>query len=92
MIDDLVLDEVEFDGIVDFNGRIGVTDRTTIMADDVGDTFGTELVFAHFAEFEIGFFRADPVNSESALDIVEQTEVFARSLNSDDVYKDQQPT
>ena len=84
-VDNLVLHKVEFDRVVDLDGRVGVPDGAAVVGDDVGDTLGAELVLLDLAQLEGGLLGRDAVDSESALDVVEQTEVLARTLNGDDV-------
>lgn len=83
--DDLVLHKVELDRVVDLDGRVGVTDGAAVVGDDVGDTLCAELVLADLAKLEGGLLRGDAVDGETALDVVEETEVLAGSLDGDDV-------
>lgn len=85
MVDNLVLDKVEFNSVVDFDCWVGVSDSSSVVSDDVWDTLGTELMSSDFTEFECSLFRGDSVDGESSLDVVEESEVFARFLNRDDV-------
>lgn len=85
VVDDLVLDEVELDGVVDLDRGVGVTDGAAVVGDDVGDTLGTELSAADLAELEGSLLGGDAVDGEAALDVVKETEVLARTLNGDDI-------
>jgi hypothetical protein len=87
VIDNLVVDEVKLYRVVDLDGRVGVTDGSTVVGDDVWDTLGAELVSLDFEELEGGLLWGDAVDGESTLDVVEQTEVLARSLEGDDVWE-----
>ena len=84
-VSDFVLLKVELDCVVYFNQRIRVTDGSTIVCDDVWDSTGTNGNFADFQEFVAGFLGSDAVNGESAFDVVEETEVFARFLDGNDI-------
>jgi len=85
-VDNLVLGEVELDGVVDLDGRVRVSDGSAVVGDDVWDTLGTELVTTDLAELEGSLLGGNSVDGESTLDIVEESEVLARSLNGDDVW------
>ena len=69
-VSNFALLEVELHSVVDLDGRIGITDRASVMGDDVGDTLGAEGHFANFEKFVGSFLRGDAMNSESALHIV----------------------
>jgi len=71
MVDNLVLNKIEFDSIVYFDSRVGITDSPAVVGDNVRNGFGAKLVFTHFAEFESSFFRADPVDGEAPFDVVQ---------------------
>lgn len=85
VVSDLVLLEVELDGVVDADGGVGVTDRAAVVGRDVRDTTRTEGDLADFEELVGGLLGGDAVDGESALDVVEDTEVLARLLERDDI-------
>lgn len=85
--DDLVLNEVELDRVVDLDSRVGVTDGAAIVGNDVRNTLGAELVTADLEELERSLLGGDAVDGEAALDVVKETEVLARALNGDDVWR-----
>lgn len=87
VVNDLVLNEVELDSVVDLDSRVGISDGSAIVGNDVGNALGTKLMLSDLEELESSLLGADSVNGESALDIVEKTEVLARSLNGDDIYR-----
>lgn len=87
VVNDLVLNEVEFDSVVDLDSRVGVSDGSAIVSNDVGNALGTKLMLSDLEELESSLLGGDSVNGESALDVVEKTEVLARSLNGDDIYR-----
>jgi hypothetical protein len=84
-IRDLALLKIELDGIVDTDRWVGVTDRATVVSDYMWDTFGTYCHFADFEELVGSFFRRDAVDCETALDIVEQTEMLAGFFDGDNI-------
>lgn len=87
VVNDLVLNEVELDSVVDLDSRVGVSDGSAIVGNDVGNALGTKLMLSDLEELESSLLGGNSVNGESALDVVEKTEVLARSLNGDDIYR-----
>lgn len=87
VVNDLVLNEVELDSVVNLDSRVRVTDGSAIVGDDVRNALGTKLMLSDLEELESSLLGGDSVNSESALNVVEKTEVLARSLNGDDIYR-----
>jgi len=47
-VDDFVLLQVELDGVIDPNERIGIADSTTIVGNDIGDAFRADGNLSHF--------------------------------------------
>lgn len=87
VVNDLVLNEVELDSVVNLDSRVRVSDGSAIVGNDVGNALGTKLMLSDLEELESSLLGGDSVNSESALNVVEKTEVLARSLNGDDIYR-----
>lgn len=85
-VDNLVLLQVESDSVVDPDGRIRITNCSAIVCDDVRDTTGTESGLANLEELVSSFFRLDSVDRETALDVVQETVVFARFFNRNNIY------
>ena len=86
-ISDFVLLKVELDSIVNFDGRIGVPDGTTVVGNDVRDTLSTESQLLHLAELVGSFFRGNTVDGEATLDVVQKTEVFTGFLQGHNICK-----
>jgi len=86
-VDNLVLLQVESDSVVDPDGRIRITNCSAIVCDDVGDTTGTESGLANLEELVSSFFRLDSVDRETALDVVQETVVFARFFNRNNIHE-----
>ena len=59
--------QIQFDGVVNLNFRVGVPDGSSIMSDDVGDLIGSNFLGFNSEEFELtvkndaylGFFGFD---------------------------------
>lgn len=86
-ISDLILLDIEFDGVVDPDCRVSVTDGSTIVRNDVWDTLGTDGHFSYLEKLVAGFLRRDAVNGETTLNIVKKAEVFARFFNGDNIWE-----
>lgn len=69
-IGDLVLLKVKFDSVIDLDRRVGVTDGTPVVGDDMRNTFGADGDTPDFEEFVWGFFWGDSVDGESPFDVV----------------------
>jgi len=82
-----VLFNVELDSVVYFNQRIRVADGSPIVCDDVWDSASTNGNFADFQKLVGSFLGGDSVNGETALDIIEEAEVFARLLDGNDIHE-----
>jgi hypothetical protein len=86
VVNDLVLDKVKLDSVVNFDSGVGVSDGSSIVGNEVGDTLGTELMLSDLEELEGSLLGSDSVNGESTLDVVKQSEVLSRLLDRDDIY------
>lgn len=71
--------------VVDGNQRIGVADGTSIVRGDVRDTLGANSSLPDLKELVGGFLSGDAVDGETALDVVQETEVLAGLLNGDNI-------
>ena len=85
VVSDFALLKVELDSIVDRDQGVRITDGSAIVGDDMRDAFGTDGDPANLQKLVRRFFRRDTVDSESALHVVEKTEVLARLLNGNDI-------
>ena len=81
VVGDLALLKIELDGVVHLDERIGVTDGSAIVCDNVGDTTGTDGNSTDFQELVVGLLGGDAVNGKTALNVVKETEVLARFFN-----------
>ncbi len=85
-VGDLALLDVETNSIVDLDQGVGVTDGAAVVGDNVRDTLVAEGDLADLEELVGSLLRRDAVDGETALDVVEETEVLARLLNRNDIY------
>jgi hypothetical protein len=79
--------EIVTDGVVGLDQRIRVTDGAAVVGEDVGDTLGTKLDLANLAKLVLGLLLSDAVDGETALDVVDETELLTSLLNGDDVHE-----
>lgn len=79
--------EIVPNSVIGTDQRVGVADSTAIVGNDVGNTLGADLKLADLAELVLGFLVRNAMDSETALDVVQETEVFASLLNLDDVHE-----
>lgn len=85
-VSDLALLDIELDSVIDTDERIGITNCSAVVSDDVGNTTSTEGDLADLKELVGSLFGGDAVDSETTLDVVKETEVLARLLDGDDIY------
>jgi hypothetical protein len=48
VVNNLVLDEIKLDSVVDFDRWVGVSDSSSIVSNEVGNTLGSELMLLDF--------------------------------------------
>lgn len=84
-VEHLLVFNVEADSVVDLDGGIRVSDSSTVVSDDVGNTSSAELNLLYLQELVGCLFGSDAVNDESTLGVVEDAEVFARLLDGHDI-------
>lgn len=84
-IGDLALFKVELDSVVDLDERVRVTDCATVVRDNIGNTLGANGHFADLEELVGSLLGGDTVNRETALDVVQESEVLAGLLNGDNI-------
>ena len=85
-VGDLVRLELELDGVVNLDQRVGVADGAAIVGDDVRNALGAKRDLLDLKEFVGSLLRGDAVDGETALDIVKETEVLVGLLNRDDIF------
>lgn len=85
-VNDFALLKVELDGVIDLDQRIGVTDGSAVVGDDVRNTLGTDSHLLDLQELVRSFLGCDAVDGETALDIIEKAEVLVRFFDRDDIF------
>ena len=84
---DLVLGEVEPDGVIHLDKGIGITNCTTVMGNNIGDASVAESNLLYLEELVGRLFSGDLVDNKAALDIVQQAEVLVRLLDGEHIYQ-----
>jgi len=84
---DLVLVEIELDGVVNLDGWIRVTDGSAVVSDNVRYAPGTNGHLPDLEELVGSLLGGDTMDGESALDIVQQTEMLIRLFDRDHIHK-----
>lgn len=87
MIGDLGRGNIQLNGIVGLDDRIRVTDGATVVRHQVRHVLGAQHSFAHLAQLVLGLLIGDPVNGETSLHVVDQTEMLASLLDGDHICK-----
>jgi len=86
-IGDLVLLDIELDSIVDFDVRVGVSDSSPVVRDNVWDTLSADGHFSYLEKLVASLLRCDPVDGETTLNVVKKTEVFTRLFDGDNIWE-----
>jgi len=85
-VGDLAAADVELDGVTDLAVWVRVSDGSAVVCDKVWDVvLGVEDLLDS-AELVAGLLGGDSVDDESALGVVDQTEVLVGLVQSDDVH------
>jgi hypothetical protein len=84
-VSDLALLEIKFNSIVGFDSRIRVTNCASVVSDNMRNSAGPNSHSADFEQLVGGFFRCDTVDSETAFDIVEESEVLSRFFDRNNI-------
>lgn len=82
---DLASLELKFDSVIDLDQRVRITDGSSVVGDNVGDTASANSDFADLQKLVGSFFGGDAVNGETTLDVVKEAEVLAGFLERDNI-------
>lgn len=89
-IGNLAVFNVITNSIVGLDQRIGVTNGTAIVGDDIWNALGSKLDFSDLAKLVLGFLVGDAVDSEATFHVIDETEVLTSLLDRDDIFKRRQ--
>jgi len=85
IVDDFGLLNVVLDGVVDTDVGVRVTDGASVVGDDVGNSTAANSDATDFQEFVGSLLRCNAVDGETALNIVEEAEVFSGLFDRDNI-------
>lgn len=85
-VGDLVVLQVEADGVVSLDQRIGVADSATIVGDDVGDTLLANHNLLDAAKLVLGLLIGDAMDGEATFNVIDETEVLTSLFNGNNIY------
>lgn len=71
--DDFVVSEVDFNGVVLFYQRMGESQSSSVVGDDIGNSFGSHSSSFDSAEFKFSFTGTDFGESESSFEIIKKS-------------------
>jgi len=86
-VDDLTSGDVELNGVIDVDFRVGESESSTVVSDNVRDLVGANSLLGDLAELVFSFFGTNVSEDESALNIVENSVKFTSLLDADDIHK-----
>lgn len=87
VVSDLTGSQVDLDGVIDLDVWVWVSDSSTIVSDNVWNTLLTQLDLLDLTQLVGSFLVSDTVDSESTLDVVDQSEVFVGSFQGDNIHE-----
>jgi len=86
-VEDLAGFDIQLDGVMSIDIRVGISDGSAVVGNNVGDSVGAHFLSLDLAELEFGFLRLYGSQDELALDVVEDSEIFTGLLEGDDVHE-----
>ena len=86
-VDNLSGGEIEFDGIVGLDQRIGESNSSGIAQVNEGSSVGSYGGLSDLAEFEFSFLSGNSVDGESSLGVGQESESFVGGGDAYDVHE-----
>jgi hypothetical protein len=74
------------DGVVELDVRVGESDGSAVVSDDVGHLLFAEALANHLAQLEASLVGIDLVGNEAALDVVENSKMFICFVDGNHVH------
>ena len=84
-VGDFCLRNVILDGVVDANMGVRIADGSAVVGDDVRNATVADSDATDFQELVRRLLRCDAVDSEAALNIIEETEVLSGFFDRDNI-------
>ncbi|SRR6218665_169722 len=82
---DLSSVDADLDGVVDLDERIRVTYGTAVAGNNARHSLQPNTNLLYLTQLVLGFLCRDSVNGKATLDVVDDTEVLVRLLNTHNV-------
>jgi len=86
-INDFAGGNVHLDRVVGLDQRIRITDGSAVVRHQEGNSLRTHSHLPHAAQLVRRFFWSDAMDSESSFGIIDQSEVFVGSFDSNDIHE-----
>jgi len=87
VVDDETSGDIKLDGVQDVDSRVGESDGSTIVGNDVGNLVGADSLLGDLAKLVLGFFLSDVSEDESSLYVIKNSVKFTSLLDADDVHQ-----
>lgn len=87
VVNNLVVSQVDLDGVVDVNIGVGESDGSGVVGDDVGDLVGSDLFSLDLAELEASLILLQKLEGETTSDVVEDSVALVGLVEGEDVHK-----
>jgi len=78
---------VDLDGVIRLDQRVRVADRPPVIRHEEWDALGPHADALHLAQLVLSLLISDPMDGESSLDVVDESEVLPRLLDLNDVHE-----
>jgi len=79
--------KINLDGIVNFDGRVGISDGSSIMSNKEWNALPPKLDSLDLAQLILRLFSLDAMHSKPTLGIIDQPKVLASLVDRDDIHK-----
>lgn len=86
-LEKLVVLDIVTNSVVDADQRVGVSDRATVVGDDLRNTLVAQLNLLDLQQLVLSLLGGDAVDDEATLGVVQDTEVLTALLDGDDVHE-----
>lgn len=86
-VEDLAGGDINLNGVVLLDERVRVADGAAIVGNDVRDSLGLSTLLDDLGELVLGLLSSDFVENETALSVVQDTELVARLLDLDNIHE-----
>jgi hypothetical protein len=86
-VHDFASGDVQPDDVVSLNDGIGVADSPAVRGEQEGHVLGAGTDLANTTQLVLGLLVGNPVDGESSLDIIDESEIFSGLFDLDDIHE-----